>query len=82
MIQWTIHPAAWIRSTGKRIIHLCVGRLDNYQVKGKEVTLTPGQTFMKAPTIHVVGRNARAASRLSSSCSSLRVRLGEVPVPE
>ena len=29
------------------------------QVKGgKEVTLTPGQTFYEGPNVHVVGRNA------------------------
>ena len=41
------------------------------QVKGgKEVTLTPGQTFYEGPNdIHVVGRNASTRNQLSSSCS-------------
>src|ERR1700704_4939711 len=37
------------------------------QVKGgKEVTLTPGQTFYEGPNdVHVVGRNASSSSRQS-----------------
>ena len=46
------------------------------QVKGgKEVTLTPGQTFMKALTMFMSWVGTQAVPRpLSSSCSSLRTR--------
>src|ERR1700738_5338042 len=38
---------------------------------GKEVTLTPGQTFYEGPDdVHVVGRNASKTNRRNSSCSS------------
>ena len=37
---------------------------------GKEITLTPGQTFYEGPNdVHVVGRNATILSQRSSSCS-------------
>src|SRR5437588_10573196 len=38
---------------------------------GKEVTLTPGQTFYEGPEeVHVVGRNLAKPNRRNSSCSS------------
>jgi len=38
---------------------------------GKEVTLTPGQTFYEGPDdVHVVGRNPARPNRRNSSCSS------------
>jgi quercetin dioxygenase-like cupin family protein len=38
---------------------------------GKQVTLTPGQTFYEGPDdVHVVGRNASKPNRRNSSCSS------------
>lgn len=38
---------------------------------GKEVTLTPGQTFYEGPEdVHVVGRNASETKAANSSCSS------------
>jgi quercetin dioxygenase-like cupin family protein len=38
---------------------------------GKEVTLTPGQTFYEGPDdVHVVGRNASKTKGPNSSCSS------------
>jgi len=40
---------------------------------GKEVTLTPGQTFYEGPEdIHIVGRNASNTVRQNSLCSWLR----------
>ena len=47
------------------------------QVKGgKQVTLTPGQTFYEDSTdIHIVGRNASKTGRQSSSCSWSRTRM-------
>jgi len=37
---------------------------------GKEVTLTPGQTFYEGPNdVHVIGRNASQTKPANSSCS-------------
>jgi len=37
---------------------------------GKEMTLTPGQTFYEGPDdVHIVGRNASKPNRRNSSCS-------------
>jgi quercetin dioxygenase-like cupin family protein len=46
------------------------------QVKGgKEVTLTPGQTFYEGPDdVHVVGRTQAVTSPQSSSCSSSKTK--------
>jgi quercetin dioxygenase-like cupin family protein len=42
---------------------------------GKEVTLTPGQTFYEGPDdVHVVGKNASQTNRRNSWCSWLRTR--------
>jgi quercetin dioxygenase-like cupin family protein len=46
------------------------------QVKGgKQVTLTPGQTFYEGPDdVHIVGRNASMPNRQNSSCFWSRIR--------
>ncbi len=62
-MQWNIRPALLILSIATMRMRFCYvleGSIIMQVKGGKEVTLTPGQTFYEGPEdIHVVGRNAK-----------------------
>jgi hypothetical protein len=63
MLTLSIRPELWSTSIGtmRTFIYVLEGTIVEQVRDGKEVTLTPGQTFYEGPDdVHTVGRNASA----------------------